>query len=103
MNFVYGEMKVNLHFATGTDVGALCDNILAVFPRMTAFQDATEHRAFNGDALYIAKEANMNVFTNYKDIIVIDPLTEAGEEFAALLLMQMPFTRIDAQPYVVKK
>lgn len=105
MNMVHGEMKVNLFFKKHTDVGAVADALLDAIPGLTAFNHATEHKATNNVELHVARSKDINIFTDFKSFITIDPLSEEGEKSAALIIAMMAvhedFTLMDAHELVV--
>jgi hypothetical protein len=105
-SFQHGEMKVNIFFKKGTDVGAIADTLLDTVGGFTAFNHATEHRATNKKELHVARSEDLNLFTDYETFITVDPLTNLGEDKAALVITFLSngedMTHIDAHPLVVK-
>lgn len=103
--FKHGEMKINLWFKKDSDVGAIADSLLDMFKDLTAFNHALEHKATDRSELHVARSQDINIFTDYKRYITVDPLTEEGELKASMLLMMMAnhedFTVMDANPLVV--
>lgn len=101
----YGEMKINFFFKKGTDVGLIADNLLEKIRTLTAFTEATEHKLATHGQLFVSRNAHVNVFTDFKTFITIDPLSEDGEDHAfimvALIIHNPNFTVSDAEPLVV--
>lgn len=106
MELVHGEMKINIFFKKGTDVGAIADTFLDIVPSLTAFTLAQEHKATNQKELYVAKSEDLNLFTDYETFITVDPLTEEGEISGALIIqtcaVETDMTHLDAHEMVVK-
>lgn len=111
----HGEMKINVFFKKNTDVGAIADTLVediapnSPFPvsiPFTAFNHATEHKAANGNELHVARNEDINVFTDYKTFITVDPLSDKGEDIAAYFISVLSngedMTHLDAHPLVVK-